>query len=252
MQWSDEGIVLGVRRHGETSAILELMTREHGRHLGLVRGGAGSTLRPVLQAGNLITAVWRARLDQHLGHFVVEGVNLRVSSLLTQSHALYGVTHVAALCRLLAERDPHPAIVPMIEVILDHMHDARFAAALIARFELHLLTELGFGLELDRCALTGLRDELFYVSPKSGRAVSQAAGAPWHDRLLRLPSFLTMETAGSPAVHDIADAFALTGHFMAQRVLEPQGMGFAEARAGFVAAALGNDANVSGRRSSSA
>src|SRR6188508_3064046 len=110
MQWTDEGIVLGVKRHGEGNAILELMTREHGRHLGLVRGGAGSTLRPVLQAGNLITAVWRARLDQHLGHFVVEGVNLRVSSLLTQSHALYGVTHVAALCRLLAERDPHPAI----------------------------------------------------------------------------------------------------------------------------------------------
>src|SRR5688572_31701807 len=100
MQWTDEGIVLGVRRHGETSAILELMTREHGRHLGLVRGGAGRAMRPVLQAGNLVNAVWRARLDQHLGHFVVEGLNLRVASLLAQAHAVYRITHLAALCRL--------------------------------------------------------------------------------------------------------------------------------------------------------
>jgi DNA repair protein RecO (recombination protein O) len=140
----------------------------------------------------------------------------------------------------------------MIEVILDHMHDARLAAALIARFELHLLTELGFGLELDRCALTGLHEGLFYVSPKSGRAVSQSAGAPWHDRLLRLPLFLTAEVAGSPAGQDIADAFALTGHFMAQRVLEPHGLGFADARAGFVAAVLAEDANASGGRGSCA
>src|SRR5918999_1025536 len=117
MQWSDEGIVLGVKRHGEASAILELMTREHGRHLGLVRGGTGRMMRPVLQTGNLVNAVWRARLDQHLGHFVVEGLNLRAASLLTKSHAVYGVTHVAALCRLLAERDPHPEIVPMVEAV---------------------------------------------------------------------------------------------------------------------------------------
>ena len=152
MQWTDEGIVLGVRRHGEASAILELMTREHGRHLGLVRGGTGAAMRPVLQAGNLVSAVWRARLDQHLGHFVVEGLNLRVGTLLAKSHAVYGVTHLAALCRLLPERDPHPAIVPMVETILDRIADAPLAAALVVQFELHLLTELGFGLELDRCA----------------------------------------------------------------------------------------------------
>src|SRR5215467_8950571 len=106
MQWSDEGIVLGARRHGEGSAILELMTREHGRHLGLVRGGAGRAMRPVLQTGNLVSAVWSARLDQHLGLYAVEGLNLRVGSLLTQSHAVFGATHLAALCRLLPERDP--------------------------------------------------------------------------------------------------------------------------------------------------
>lgn len=238
MQWSDEGIVLGVRRHGEANAILELMTREHGRHLGLVRGGAGRTMRPVLQAGNLVNAVWRARLDQHLGHFVVEGLNLRVASLLGQAHAVFGVTHLAALCRLLPERDPHPAIVPMIEAILDHMGDAPAASALMVRFELHLLGELGFGLELDSCALTGAREELIYVSPKSGRAVSRPAGEPWRDKLMPLPPFLNAEAEFAPVLRDVAQAFDLTGHFLLQRVLEPRGLQLPEARASFIAAVL--------------
>lgn len=238
MQWTDEGIVLGVRRHGESSTILELMTREHGRHLGLVRGGAGRLMRPVLQAGNLVNAVWRARLDQHLGHYVIEGINLRVASLLVQSHAVYGVTHLAALCRLLPERDPHPAIVPMVEAILDHISDAALAAAMIVQFELYILTELGFGLELDCCAATGTRDELIYVSPKSGRAVSRQAGELWKDKLLRLPPFLCEAEAADPSLQDIADGFALTGHFFSQRVLEPRGDRFAEARDSFVAAVV--------------
>jgi DNA repair protein RecO (recombination protein O) len=239
MQWTDEGIVLGVRRHGETSAIVELMTREHGRHLGLVRGGAGRTMRPVLQAGNLVNAVWRARLDQHLGYFVVEGLNLRVAALLGRSHAVYGITHLAALCRLLPERDPHPDIVPMMETILDHMDDVPLAAALIVRFELHLLTELGFGLELDRCALTGADEELVYVSPKSGRAVSRQAGEEWRDKLLQLPPFLAGTEAADPTWQEIAAGFALTGHFLAQRVFEPRGAEFSEARDSFIAAVLG-------------
>jgi DNA repair protein RecO (recombination protein O) len=239
MQWTDEGIVLGVKRHGEANAILELMTREHGRHLGLVRGAAGRLLRPVLQAGNLVSAVWRARLDQHLGHYAVEGINLRVASLLTQSHAVYGVTHLAALCRLLPERDPHPTIVPMVETILDHLSDATVAGLLTVQFELHILTELGFGLELDCCALTGTRSDLIYVSPKTGRAVSRAAGEPWRDRLLRLPPFLGEAGSDDPSMQDIADGFVLTGHFLLQRVLEPRGEGFAEARDSFIAAVVG-------------
>ena len=246
MQWTDEGIVLGVRRHGEANAILELMTREHGRHLGLVRGGAGRMMRPVLQAGNLVNAVWRARLDQHLGLYVIEGLNLRVGSLLAQSHAVYGVTHLAALCRLLPERDPHPTIVPMVEMILDHMSDSAAAGSLIAQFELHILTELGFGLELDSCASTGTQDDLIYVSPKSGRAVSRQAGAPWRDKLLRLPPFLGNTDLADPSLQDIADGFALTGHFLLQRVLEPRGEGFAEARDSFVAAVLQGARAVSG------
>src|SRR5216683_501666 len=119
MEWIDSGIVLGVRRHGEANAIAELMTRAHGRHLGLVRGGGGSRLRPVLQPGNTVRAVWRARLDEHLGHYTVEPLRLHGASLLAASHVVYGVTHLAALCRLLPERDPHPAVHDRLAVMLD-------------------------------------------------------------------------------------------------------------------------------------
>src|SRR6516225_5518143 len=151
MQWTDEAIVLGVKRHGETSVILELMTHEHGRHLGLVRGGSGSRMRGVLQPGNALRATWRARLDEHLGHYAVEGLNMRAAGYLTAAHAVHGVTHLAALCRLLAEREPHVAIHATLEDILDRLDDARTAAPRVARFELIFLAELGFGLDLSSC-----------------------------------------------------------------------------------------------------
>ena len=147
MEWTDEGIVLGVRRHGESSAIVELLTREHGRHLGLVRGGAGSRMRPLLQPGNSVTAVWRARLDEHLGMYALEGTRLRAATLLASSHAVYGVTHLAALARLLPERDPHEDIYEMLQGTLDDFDDAGIAAVHLIRFELAMLTELGFGLD---------------------------------------------------------------------------------------------------------
>src|SRR6266542_3142935 len=122
MEWTDEGIVLGVRRHGEANAILELMTRAHGRHLGLVRGGAGSRLASVLQPGNTIHAVWRARLDEHLGHYLVEGLRLRAAYFLSVPYALYGLTHLCTLARLLPERDPHPALHRELESILEEFN----------------------------------------------------------------------------------------------------------------------------------
>src|ERR1700719_1033948 len=131
MEWTDEGIVLGARRHGETSVILELMTLAHGRHLGLVRGGAGARLRGVLQPGNALRATWRARLDEHLGHYVVEALNLRAGSFLSAAHAVHGVTHLAALCRLLAEREPHATIYGTLDEILDHLDDPLIAAVSI-------------------------------------------------------------------------------------------------------------------------
>src|SRR5215472_16048318 len=147
MEWIDEGIVLGVKRHGETSVILELMTLGHGRHLGLVRGGSGMRLRGVLQPGNAVLAIWRARLDEHLGLYLVEGSNLRAARFLGAAHALHGVTHLAALCRLLAEREPHAGIYEALQAILERLEDAPVAAPMIARFELDFLAELGFGLD---------------------------------------------------------------------------------------------------------
>jgi DNA repair protein RecO (recombination protein O) len=240
MEWTDEGIVLGVRRHGESNAVLEVLTKGHGRHLGLVRGGAGSRLRPVLQPGNSVRVTWRARLDEHLGVYAVEGLRLRTADLLGEAYAVFGVTHLAALCRLLPERDPHLVAHDMLEAILDHLADPVLTAALTARFELQMLVELGFGLDLDECAATGVRADLDYVSPKSGRAVSRDAGAPWRNRLLRLPTFLREEIAvETPGAEDISDALTLTGYFLVHRVLEPRGLPSSEARGKFIAAALG-------------
>jgi DNA repair protein RecO (recombination protein O) len=267
MQWTEDGIVLGTRRHGETSAIAELMTRGHGRHLGLVRGGAGSRLRPVLQPGNVVSATWRARLDEHLGNYAVEGVRLRAASYLSAPHALYAVTHLAALARLLPERDPHPAVHDALDEVLARLGDPAVAGVLVVRFELQLLTELGFGLDLSCCAATGATGDLVYVSPKSGRAVSRTAGEPWRDRLLALPAFLASSQFDASGVseaeraegdlvpHDRADvaaadlssAFALTGFFLARHLFEPRGLALPDARAPLLAAVLRSFMGARGR-----
>jgi DNA repair protein RecO (recombination protein O) len=235
MQWTDEGIVLGVKRHGEANGILELMTRAHGRHLGLVRGGFGSRLKPVLQPGNSVSATWRARLDEHLGHYTVEGLRLRSGNIFGARHAVYGVTHLAALMRLLPERDSHADLHAPLEAILDRLEDPLWAAPEVVRFELQLLADLGFGLDLATCAATGAVTDLVYVSPKSGRAVSRAAGEPYAERMLRLPAFLR-DADATPAGGDVADGFALTGFFLTRYVLEPRGLSLADERAHFIAA----------------
>src|ERR1700686_499315 len=216
MEWGDEGIVLGGRRHGESSAIVELLTRGHGRHLGLVRGGSSSRMRPLLQPGNSVRAVWRARLDEHLGYYAIEGLRLRAATVLASSHAVYGVTHLASLARLLPERDPHQDIYDMLDRTLDDFDDIGEAAAHLIKFELAMLTELGFGLDLENCAATGETSDLIYVSPKSGGAVSRTAGDPWRDRLLRLPAFLR-QSGGGPdgwSGQELSGGFALTGMFL--------------------------------------
>jgi DNA repair protein RecO (recombination protein O) len=245
MEWTDEGIVLGVRRHGESSAIVELLTRAHGRHLGLVRGGAGKRMRPWLQPGNGVSAVWRARLDEHLGTYIIEGTQLRAANLLASSHAVYGITHLASLVRLLPERDPHEDIYDMLERTLDDFEDAGGAAVHLIRFELAMLAELGFGLDLSTCAASGVTSDLIYVSPKSGGAVSRSAGAPFHERLLRLPAFLRAgeEDEASPlerdySEQDLRDGFALTGLFLLRHVLEPHGQSHSDAREGFINAVI--------------
>ncbi len=243
MEWTDVGIVLGTRRHGEANAILEVITPGHGRHLGLVRGGGGSRLKPVLQPGNTVAITWRARLEEHLGNFSAEGIDLRAASFLGCAYAVFGVTHVAALCRLIPERDPHPAVYAALLAMLDDFGVPLRLAVRVARFELQLLAEMGFGLDLARCAATDLTEDLVYVSPRSGRAVSRQAGEPWRERLFHLPAFLNdageeAETNRVPALDELAAAFALTGYFLDRRMFEPRGIVLPEARQSFIAAVL--------------
>lgn len=240
MEWTDDGIVLGARRYGEGSAIVELLTRTHGRHLGLVRGGMSARMRSVLQPGNEVRATWRARLDEHMGLYALEGTRLRAGALLGLHHGAYGLTHLASLVRLLPERDPHPDLHDRVLHLLDLFDEPRAAAVALVRFELDLIAELGFGLDLSRCAATGVRQDLVYVSPRSGSAVSRQAGEAWRDRLLPLPAFLLgREASNSPSEADIADGFRLTGFFLARHILEPRGQTHSDARTGFIAAVAG-------------
>jgi DNA repair protein RecO (recombination protein O) len=237
MEWQDEGIVLGVRRHGETSVLLEVMTRGHGRHLGLVRGGRSARLQPVLQPGNGVAVHWRARLEEHLGQYTVEGTRLRAAGLMPRPASLYGLSALAAIVRLLPERDANPGLYEALGIVLDALDDPQIAAPLMVRFELAILAELGVGLDLGTCALTGAAEGLAFVSPKSGRAVSAAAAEPWAGRLLSLPSFLTEgQGRAMPQAVDLAAGFALTGHFLSRHVLEPRGLPMPDVRTAFVAA----------------
>ncbi len=236
MHWSDEGVVLSARPHGETSVIVELLTKDHGRHLGLVRGGRSRMQRPVLQPGNRVRVEWRARLDEHLGNYALEGLDLRAAQLMETRASLYGLTWLASLARLLPERDPHPGLYDTLGVVLDHLADPEIGPALMVRFELAMLAELGFGLDLSQCASTGAITNLVYVSPRSARAVSAEAGAPYADRMLPLPAFLmTSSVNAHPRPEDIADGFRLTGFFLARDVYEPRGLPIPDARESYVA-----------------
>jgi DNA repair protein RecO (recombination protein O) len=236
MDWSDEGIVLGARSHGESGAILELLTKEHGRHLGYLHGGRSKRLAAVIQPGNTVAAEWRARVDEQMGTYTVEPLVARSGALMGSRLALYGLSTMAALLRALPERDPHPALYAASEALVAHLDDAEIAPRLFVAFELALLAELGFGLDLGRCAATGVEEGLVYVSPRTGRAVSREAGAPYAERLLALPAFLaSRETRADPAPREIAQGFALTGHFLERHVYAPRELALPPERARFVA-----------------
>jgi DNA repair protein RecO (recombination protein O) len=223
MDFTDEGILIGARPLGEANAIVELFTQHHGRHLGLVRGGRSRRLRPLLQPGNVLSVTWRARLSEHLGSFTVELVDARAALLLDNEAALAAIGSLTTLAKLLPERDPHPQLYAEALHVLRTLDDPQVWPALLVHWELLLLQDLGFGLDLSACAATGVAADLSYVSPRSGRAVSRDAGKPYCDRLLKLPRFLLEE--GAPASpHDIAAGFALTRHFLERDVLSPQGL----------------------------
>jgi len=238
MEWADEAVVLGVRRHGETSVIAEVMTRDHGRHLGLMRNGRSRAMQPVLQPGNLVAVSWRARLDEHLGTFTMEPVSYRAASLMTSATSLHAVQALAGLLRLLPERDPHPHLFEMMNIVLDHLGEPANAGELYVRFELAVLNDLGFGLDLTRCAATGTDEDLIYVSPKSGRAVCREAGQPYHDRMFELPEFLRAGSRRAADCHGLQAAFRLTQFFLDRHVYEPRGIEPGLAREAFARAVL--------------
>ena len=208
MEWTGEALLIGVRRHGETSVIADAMVAGRGRYMGLIRGGRSTKLAATLQPGNTVQLTWRARLEDHLGSFTVELLHARAAGLIADRTRLYLAQTIFEHLHLLPERDAHDRLLGMALDLIDHDPDG----AALARFELTLLDELGFGLDLTNCAVTGVTDDLTHVSPKSGRAVSRAAAEPYWDRLLPLPSFLTARGNASP--DDIRKAFRLTGHFL--------------------------------------
>jgi DNA repair protein RecO (recombination protein O) len=230
MHWTDEGIILSVKPHGETAAVAEIFTRTHGRYLALVHGGRSRKMRPILQTGNHVDCTWKARLSEQLGHASLELRRGYAAAAMEDAAALAGLTSMAALARLLPERDPHPSLYEVTLFVLGFLDDASVWPALLVRWELALLEELGFGLDLSECAATGSNDQLIYVSPKTGRAVSASAGEPYKDKLLALPQFLTKARDRSATARDVVAGFNLTGYFLDHRVLAPRGDRLPEAR----------------------
>ncbi|OIP85969.1 MAG: DNA repair protein RecO [Rhodobacterales bacterium CG2_30_65_12] len=213
MDWRDEGTLLTVRKHGETSAIIEVFTAEHGRHSGVVRGGTSRKIAPVLQPGAQLDLAWRARLEEHIGAFTVEPLKSRAAAVMDDRAALAGLNAMTALLAFaLPEREPHPRLYARSLAMFDLLgHTPAWPVAYL-QWELALLEELGFGLDLSACAVTGLADDLVYVSPRSGRAVSAEAAGDWADRLLPLPPELLGVVTGDLA--GVAEGLRTTGYFL--------------------------------------
>jgi DNA repair protein RecO (recombination protein O) len=237
MQWNADGLIIGVRRHGETSVIVEAMVVDHGRCMGLVRGGHSRKQAAVLQPGNTVALTWRARLEDHLGLFSVDLLTARAARLMEDRTRLYALQLAADHLRLLPERDPHNDRLGEVFALLDGDQDPVALGAAMARFEMHVLEDLGFGLDLSSCAVTGETQGLAYVSPRSGRAVTRAGAGNYVDRLLDLPGFLI--GAGEPSRTDVADAFRLTGHFLHEHVWGPRQIASPSTREALVAALTG-------------
>ncbi len=220
IEWRDEAIVLAARPHGEDAVVLQLLTRERGRHAGLVRGGQSRRSRANYQPGNRVEARWRARLADHLGNYVCELVDSPGARLLEAPGRLEALAAAVAVAeRALPEREAHPGAFEGTAALVAELEGAHWAEAYV-RWELLLLAELGFGLDLSRCAGGGANDQLAYVSPRTGRAVSLAAGEPYRDRLLPLPGFLAGRGGGGD--DEVARGLALTGHFLERHVFHLQ------------------------------
>jgi len=233
MDWRDQGFVLNTRKHGETSVILEVFTAEHGRHAGVVRGGVSRKMTPILQPGGQLDLSWRARLADHIGSFTVEPLRSR-AAVLSDRFALAGLNTVTALLAFcLPDREPHPALYQQSAQLLDLLRQNEIWPLAYLRWEMALLTELGYGLDLTECAVTGSTDNLIYVSPKSGRAVSAKGAGDWADRLLPLPPILRGE--GDAPDEEVLQALRTTGYFLSDKLAPDLGAKpLPEARARFI------------------
>lgn len=219
MDWTDRGVVINVRKHGESSAIVTLLTEEHGRHAGLVRGGSGKRKSPILQPGNLLHATWRARLEDQLGSYTCEMERAFTSSVLDDPLRLAALSSYCAVADVtLPERVPESGMFAALVGLLETLTETDWRTNYV-RWELYLLSELGFGLDLTSCASTGQIDDLIYVSPKSGRAVSRAAGVPYKSKLLPLPGFL-LENSVIAGPVEIVEGLELTGYFLGRFLQE--------------------------------
>lgn len=238
MEWRDQGVLLSMRRHGESSAIIDVFTEEHGRHSGVVRGGASRKLAPVLQPGAQLDVAWRARLEDHIGSYTVEPIRARSGHILSDRLALAGLNAVTSLLSFtLPERERQDSIYRRTIGILDLLGEPEIWPLAYLRWELGLLEDLGFGLDLSSCAVTGATEGLIYVSPKSGRAVSKDGAGAWADRLLPLPPVLLRQ--GDAPDQEIAQSLETTGFFLKEHLAPMVGnRPLPEARARFVEAFL--------------
>mgnify|MGYP001261697958 CR=1 FL=1 len=222
MEWQDEGFVLASRPHGEAASIVSLLTSQNGRFSGLVHGGQSRRQRAVLQVGNKVTAVWRARLEEHLGTYSIELESSTIARLLGEPAKLLALSSASELVEsVVPERDPCPNLYQSFSALLGSFNSEYWAATYVY-WELHLLTDIGFGLDLSECAGTGVTEDLVFVSPKSGRAVSRQAGAPYRDKLLKLPAFLKGASGAQISGKDLADGLILTGYFLQKYVFQPR------------------------------
>ncbi|MAY85932.1 MAG: DNA repair protein RecO [Pseudooceanicola sp.] len=234
-EWRDTGILLASRRHGESAAIAEVFTRAHGRHAGVIRGGASRRIAPILQPGAQLDVTWRARLNDHMGAFTVEPQRSRAATAMSGRLSLAGLNAVCALVQFsLPERDPSPEFYDRTEALLDLLGQDDVWPLAYLQWELALLEITGFGLDLSACAATGTNEELIFVSPRSGRAVSRQGAGEWADRMLPLPRFMGLREAVTE--QGIAEGYTMTGHFLNNRLAPALGnRPLPEARARFVA-----------------
>jgi DNA repair protein RecO (recombination protein O) len=222
MEWRDQGALISVRKHGETSAIIEVFTPQHGRHVGVVRGGTSRKITPILQPGAQVDVTWRARLSEHIGTFSVEPVKSRAAFVMGDRLALAGLNATCALLSFcLPERETHPRLYEQTITLLDLLGNSDAWPLAYLRWELALLNGMGFGLDLETCAVTGSKDDLIYVSPASGRAVSVEGAGEWAEKLLPLSPSLLGHGRGEPA--GICEGMRTTGYFLEHRLAAQMG-----------------------------